>query len=87
MQFQSIYRVKFVMLPLLALTIGFGVGCGGDDDAGGPEPVPECAISAVNTGLDDSWQTGIAGRGRLVKLLPQAPEPEFLLEAELGGLP
>ena len=57
MRLQFIHRVKFVVLPILALAIGFGAGCGGDS-GGDPEPTPECAISAVNTGLDDSWLTG-----------------------------
>ncbi len=51
------HRANFVMVPLLALLIGFGLGCGGDS-GGDPEPTPDCAISAVNTGLDSSWLSG-----------------------------
>ncbi len=56
MHFQFSHRLKFVWLPLLALAVGFGVGCGGDS-GGDPKPEPTCAISAVNTGLEDSWLT------------------------------
>lgn len=57
MRFLFSHRTNFVMVPLLALAIGFVPGCGGDS-GGDPEPTPECSISAVNTGLVSSWLSG-----------------------------
>ena len=59
MRIQLNRGVKRVTVPVLALLLTMMCGCGGDSGSE-PDPTPVCAISDLNTSLEDSWLSGEA---------------------------
>lgn len=59
MRIQLARGVRWATVPVLALLLTMMSGCGGDS-GGEPDPTPVCAISDLNTSLEDSWLSGEA---------------------------
>ena len=53
----SHFRSAALLFAIVAAALAVGTGCGGDSGSE-PTPTPTCAISGVNTSIEDSWLTG-----------------------------